>query len=195
MKKIWSVLILMSFKSLAFPLEAKNGKTEFTAIGRPAAIKIIGHGAGPTGDMNLARKGDDWMLNGKAILDLDSFNTGIDLRDQHMKEKYLETGKTKTASLEFLNAAVPAGVIEKGGDIKLPAVLSLRGIEKPVEVQVNFTDGKEGLRAISQFHIQISDFAIPVPSFSGITVADKVQIKVESLIAKTVLASESLEKK
>ena len=51
--------ILVSLYSLSFShaalieLRADNGSTKFTAIGKPAMLRISGQGAGPTGNMNI----------------------------------------------------------------------------------------------------------------------------------------------
>ena len=73
------------------------------AIGRPAAIKILGKSKGPSGELKIQKSDQDFLVNGEAIIDLDSFETGINMRDQHMKEKYLETGKGKNAKLIIEN--------------------------------------------------------------------------------------------
>jgi polyisoprenoid-binding protein YceI len=195
MKQVFFLIFLLSLKTFAFPLESKNGKSEFVAIGRPSAIKIVGHGSGPTGQLNLISQAENFLLNGEVSVDLDSFDTGISLRDQHMKEKYLETGKSKTATLKFTDAKIAQQIVDKNGEAKLSAILQLHGVEKPVEVLTTLTRDSGLLKAVSSFQIKISDFGIAIPSFSGMTVADQIQIKIETQIAKNDLALESTEKK
>jgi len=185
------VLFSVSFNSLAIPLEAKNGKSEFVAIGRPAALKIVGQGEGPTGNFDLQKGEDGWLLTGEAHLNLESLDTGIELRDQHMKEKYLETGKSKTATLKLTNIKMSPEYLQTGGEAKVAGVLLLHGVEKPVEVQMVFQKEKEILKVSSSFQIKISDFAISTPSFSGITVTDQVQVKVDTQIAQNALSPEA----
>jgi polyisoprenoid-binding protein YceI len=187
--------LCLCLKAAAFPLEAQNGKSEFLAIGRPAALKIVGRGAGPTGELTLQKEGDSQLLSGEVHLDLESFDTGIGLRDKHMKETYLETGKSKNAVLKFSQARLNDEILQKGGEARLPGVLQLHGVEKPIEIQMNFSHNPDGIKALSSFEIKISDFAIAIPSFSGIKVADLVQIKIETLISKTSLDTSALEQK
>jgi hypothetical protein len=196
MKKLIVLSLFFTLRVAALTLDAKNGKSEFTAIGRPAAIQIKGLGAGPTGTLGLARKDGVWRLHGEATLDLESFTTGIDRRDQHMKEKYLETGKMKTASLSFIDAEVPATVLETGGDVELSGILKLHGVEKSLPVQVAFHPGPGGsIETVSQFKILVSDYAMGIPTFAGITMADQVMIKIETQVAKAQLSEAGSEKK
>lgn len=185
-----TLLLLISFIGLqaaALPVESKLGKSEFLAIGRPAALKISGLGAGPQGTLQVTSSGETLLVTGELTVDLDSFDTGISLRDQHMKEKYLETGKNRYSVLKFQNAPVPQKVLDGHGSANLPAVLRLHGVEKPVEVQTQFQKEGTAIKAVSQFQLKISDFGIPIPSFSGITVADNVQIKIETQVAQSDL--------
>lgn len=75
--------------SISVELNAEKSPVGFTAVGRPSALKIKGEGAKATGALKSA--GDS--LEGEISANLDVFQTGISLRDHHMKEKYLETGK------------------------------------------------------------------------------------------------------
>ncbi len=188
MKIVLITLVFLVTKTYGFSLESKNGLSEFTAIGRPAALKIVGHGVGPTGQLALAPEGSDYLLSGALDLDLDSFDTGIEMRDKHMKEKYLETSKNKKATLKFTGAHLAKEILEKNGEVTVPAFLLLHGIEKPVEVKTAFVQDSNGeLKTTSSFQIKISDYGIQIPSFSGLTVADQIQIKIEMKVSKNHL--------
>ncbi len=191
MKTVLIFFVLLAAKTFGFPLESKNGLSEFTAIGRPAALKIVGHGVGPTGQLVLAPDGSDYLLSGTVDLDLESFDTGIEMRDKHMKEKYLETAKNRKATVKFVSAHLAKETLEKNGEVTLPALLLLHGVEKPVEVKTSFLKDSSGeLKTTSSFQIKISDFGIQIPSFSGLTVADQIQIKIEMKVSKNDLLSD-----
>ena len=86
-------MIVSSFATAA-TMNVSSTKVEFLAIGKPSAIKIRGKGEKLESKLQLAGK----TLTGQFVFDLTSLNTGIDTRDEHMKEKYLETGKFKRLS-------------------------------------------------------------------------------------------------
>lgn len=181
-------LIFCSNMAWSFPLEATSGRTEFLAIGRPAAIKIQGHGPGPTGDLVLVKAAAEYILRGEARLDLDLLETGIGMRDRHMKEKYLETGKFKEAVLKLNDVHVPAELLRSGGEFKTNGQLSLHGTERPIDVSIRFTKEGEKIKALSAFKLKLSDYTIEIPKFSGITVADEVEVKTETAVSQLVIS-------
>src|SRR5665213_883380 len=96
---MFMILASSAYASSAKPLQfdLHDSKVDFLSIGRPAAIKIHGEGSRLEGKMTI----QDRVASGRLIFDLDSLDTDIDLRNRHMKEKYLETGKCKSAELEI----------------------------------------------------------------------------------------------
>ena len=74
-------------KTLSF--KESDGKVTFLAIGKPAMIKIVGEGTGPHGDLTIF----DDKLQGTLTIDMKKLTTKIELRDDHMKNKYLEVFK------------------------------------------------------------------------------------------------------
>ncbi len=175
----------------AFPIQPEKGKTEFLAVGRPSALKINGKGSGPSGELKFSKAGaDDMLLDGEVDMDLSSFDTGIGMRDRHMKEKYLEVEKFKTAKLKFQGVKIPKSVLESGGSLNVPAMLSLHGIEKPVEVVISLNAKGETLISSSKFKLKLTDYAIEVPKFSGITVADEVEVTAQTEVARASFKEE-----
>jgi polyisoprenoid-binding protein YceI len=174
----------VSSVSEAVPLDPAKGRIEFLAIGRPSAIKINGKGPGPSGEMGLVVRGEDVVLSGEARLDLNQLVTGISTRDEHMKNKYLETDKYPEAVLKINETKIAKDLMASGGKIVVPGTLTLHGQEKPVAVQLEIFAESNSYRGISTFKVKLSDFAITIPSFAGVTVADEVEVKVETSLKK-----------
>jgi polyisoprenoid-binding protein YceI len=178
--------LLITFCVLALPLwsyanthiKLGEGKTEFLATGNPGFLKIHAKGKAPQGSFEIT----DGKLNGEATVDLNSLDTGMSLRNQHMKEKYLETSKYPKAKLTIKNYQMPQGwkiASPELNSIKVPALITIHGEQKPVEVDLTLSEGAE---MNAEFGLKISDFKIGVPSFMGVTVADKVEVKITSQI-------------
>src|SRR5579863_2237042 len=72
-----------------------TGSSEFIATGKPGFIKIDGLGKGLTG--RLALTGNE--VSGQATFPLATLDTGVGLRDKHMKDEYLEVQKFPEAKL------------------------------------------------------------------------------------------------
>ncbi len=181
MKKLIVVLIFLTAPAFANQkLSLDQGKTEFLAIGKPGFLKIEGKGSAPKGTLEIS----EGKLHGQIKVDLNSLDTGMDLRNRHMKEKYLKVVDYPLATLTIKNFELPAAwTIEqpKMDEIKVPAVVNIHGQERAIEVLVSI-DSKA--KVFSQFEVKISDFKIEIPSFMGVTVADKVEVKVESQLVE-----------
>lgn len=152
--------------------QPRPGEVVFEAVGRPAMMKIKGQGPAPTGEFTV-EKG---KASGTAELDLRTLETGMSLRDSHMKDKYLEVAKHPKAKLTVDAFDVPADFTAGTslGEKPFKGTLLLHGVEKAVEGVFSF----EGGVANARFETKLSDYGIAVPSYMGITVADTVKVSV-----------------
>lgn len=139
-------------------------KVSFFAEGSPGALDIEGKGA------VLALADDGTTLT--FTVPWDSITTGIDLRDDHMKNKYLQVSQFPTVSL-----AVPKA------EVKLPAdgsaattgtvtgQFTAHGVTRPVQVNYTINLTKAGYRVVARFNYNVSEHGIEVPSYLGVTVS------------------------
>lgn len=185
---LYLTIFVPSFAFSSMNLELKNGKTEFLAVGNPGFLKINGKGSGPEGEISVS----GGKMNAKIFVDLNSLDTGMSLRNKHMKEKYLKTKEFPKATLEIKDYKVEkwSPSSPKFSGKKIPATLTIHGQSRPVTLKAKIDDNGQ---VDSSFEIKISDFKIEIPSFMGVTVADKVTVKVSSKISEK--PKESLAKK
>jgi uncharacterized membrane protein/polyisoprenoid-binding protein YceI len=183
----WTLVLNFAFSKLSVALAAppvvkttstyspSTNKITFEAVGKPALLKIKGEGPSATGSLNI----DGIKASGRFDVELDKFTTGIELRDHHMKEKYLNTKDFPKAHVEIESVKIPDGW--KAGqdlnDVEFKGALSLKGITKPITGKV--TVKSETLKTEAQFTVSLNDFSIGVPKYLGITVADTVTIRVD----------------
>lgn len=179
----WKVLFFvlsLAFGQVLFaaPIEyvPENPKIEFVAIGKPAMLKIKGHSE----DLKAKITVDVKLLTANLIINLKTLVTGIDTRDNHMKDKYLEIAKFPTAELNIKDLQLP-NVLE---DIKVNQAeqafkgeLQLHGVKKEVEGTYALEVSKGKIKVLAKFSLNLSDFKIDIPSYIGIKVADKVNIE------------------
>jgi polyisoprenoid-binding protein YceI len=183
MKTLSLVLTLLataiSAKAAPHKFTAMDGSVNFLAVGKPSMLKIHGKAPGPKSNLAL-EKGN---LTGTAEFSLESLDTGINLRNQHMKEKYLQTKEYPTATLSLTEANVGdtfASSLTVEGERPFKGNLKLHGTEKAVEGKFTGKDGKIS----AKFQLKISDFGIAVPSYLGITVTDTVDVTVDMALKK-----------
>lgn len=175
-----SILILTSdltAQAAIYKISPDSGKVTFLAKGRPALISIHGEGDGAT----AALKEKDQMLSGEISFQLKSLKTGIELRDDHLKNKYLEVDKYPTAILKISDLKLPPN-LKDGFSFK--GTLNLHGVDQPVEGNASVAADSKYQKLSANFNIKLSQFKIEIPSFKGITVAEEVQVKVEAPFMK-----------
>jgi len=160
-------------------LDKSKGAVEFDAVGRPSALKIHGKGEGPTGSFTMEVKGNEVLVTGVANFTLNSLETGIQMRNEHMKKKYLETEKFPDAKLTLTQWKISASPQTDPLSLKdqtLQGVLFLHGVEKPVTGKINIERAGTTATFKAEFDLKISDFNIAKPGFAGITMAEDVKV-------------------
>jgi polyisoprenoid-binding protein YceI len=153
-----------------------QGTVEFDALGRPAMLKIHGVGTGAEGALAI----EQGKVTGELSFDLNSLETGISLRNKHMKEKYLKTGEHPKAVLH-LDPVAGLSAWNSSSDLRnvpFTGMLSLSGSTKSVSGTVSVTPASGKSLVEARFELKLTDFGIELPSFAGVTVADRVQVQV-----------------
>lgn len=169
-----SLLSSILLSSTAFA--AIDSSVKFLAVGNPSAIRI----QGVSKDLEVEKtEWKDGKLNGTYHVAMDALETGISLRDHHMKEKYLETGKFPKADLSIVDCA------PKEGQTTCDGSLTLHGVTKKIPMKVTWTKlsedkGAKTWKADTEFALKLSDYGIAIPKFANITVAEDVQVQVEN---------------
>ncbi len=182
-------ILLLSSSTRAAPSQAidlgqAQTSVEFLAIGKPSLLKIKGSGGKILGQVKL----ENGQITGRLNVSLDSISTGISLRDQHMKEKYLETGKFPEAVLEITELSLDPNFLVVGdakkAEVPFKGKLILHGTEKLITGSSKIESLKDSLSVRANFKTSISEFNIAVPSYLGIKVADEVEITADIKIKK-----------
>lgn len=154
---------------------SQASRVNFQAVGRPSLLKIKGEGATVRGSLTIS----DGIAQGRFEVSLDQFKTGIDLRDEHMKDTYLKTKEHPTTVLDIQSLALPPNW-KPGMNLEersFEGELTLKGTTKKVVGKVRASG--EDLKTTAEITISLNDFNIGVPKYMGITVADQVTIQVE----------------
>lgn len=184
-------LTLLSSPAISFAatenvsFDKGTGSVAFHAVGRPSAIKINGTGAAPKGAVSW---GSDGKVSGELALDISSLDTGISMRTNHMKEKYLEVEKFPQSKLTLTEVNLPAADFGKDfseSSIPFKGNLSLHGVSKPVTGTAKIEQKGTNVSVHAEFTIKITDYQIPIPVFAGITVADEVSLVIEASAPST----------
>ena len=128
----------------------------------------------------LAVGPDTAALTGTLAVDLGTLDTGIALRDRHLRENYLEThrgeGFTHAVLSDITLADGHAASFE--GRTTFTGSLLLHGTRKPVSGQARISRSANAVRVDAAFPVVLPDFGIPKPRYLGIGVRDEVEVRV-----------------
>jgi polyisoprenoid-binding protein YceI len=115
-------------------------------------------------------------------VDLRSLDTGIELRNRHMRENHLETDRFPTARFEGAEIVEGAGSSLAPGATRAILVegkLDLHGVARTVRIPLELTHDGTNLRIVSRFPVALSDHGIARPKFLVLRLGDVQQVTVD----------------
>lgn len=164
-------------------LSKEDASVEFLAKVKPGSISINGTGAKINGNLEIEHD----SLTGELVVRLEELKTGIGLRDQHMKEKFLETNKYPEAKLKisemkltkdpFTNAAKQTAIPFKG-------TLTVHGSESKIEGTADIDSTGSQIIAEVKTATTIPAHKIEKPSYLGVKVADEIEVSAHLKLKK-----------
>jgi hypothetical protein len=130
---------------------------------------------------DAAASGKPLRLVSDIALDLNTIDTGITLRNQHLRENYLETGKGAGYDKAVLsNVRLADGEGESfSGSSAFTASLLLHGVSHEVSGKAEVKAEGNGRRVKAEFPLELTDFGIAVPMYLGVGVGSRLLVKVE----------------
>jgi polyisoprenoid-binding protein YceI len=126
------------------------------------------------------------LLTGDLSIDLTTMDTGIALRNQHLRETYLEVGKGKGFDKAVLSGVRLTGADSEAFEGRTPFTgnLLLHGVSHPVEGSAEIRADAEGRRVRAEFPLVLTDFGVTPPEYLGVGVATKLLVKVQFTAAR-----------
>lgn len=193
--------------TLTFNVNDQRGRDVVTFTSKAPLETIIGKTSQATGFVTVDI--DDVMsaTTGKFSVDLASLKTGIDMRDGHMRDNYLETAKYPNAVFEMtkvisadsdvLTDQTPVNIVVDGN-------FSLHGITKAITIPLTVTYFKETestknrlpgdlLHIVGTFDILLSDYNIERPQFVILKVDQKQKVDIDLFGSTGLPAPDMLE--
>ncbi len=152
------------------PVESFHGETD----------RVEGH---ITSDLNALADSIEVRL----AVDLASLDTGIDLRNRHMRENHLETDAYPKALFEGarlvtgVGSSLAAGVPTR---FDVEGSLTLHGVTRTIRVPVDvtlLTGDERAIRVSGAFRIGLSDYEIKRPKFLFLKLSEEQAISFDIL--------------
>ena len=194
MTRTWNYLVL---SALLIASPRPSGATEFLVhpgkenkvvfVSRASMESFEGKTNRLEGTLQLdpANLGDSITVH--LEVDLASLDTGLPLRNKHMRENHLETGKYPKAIFEGASARGPVGAFPPGKPARfdVEGTFTLHGVSRRLRIQVDATylPSAEGGRIAFQtrFPVVLGDYQISRPQFLFLKLAESQDVRVSGV--------------
>jgi YceI-like domain len=120
------------------------------------------------------------VFGGELSVDLGALDTGIGLRDEHLRRNYLQVDKGPgfdhaVLSEIHLGDGDPRGV---QGKTHFSGSFLLHGTKRPVAGSATVRQEGSGVRVEASFPVSVAEFGIEKPQYLGVGVKDQVTVTV-----------------
>ncbi len=129
-------------------------------------------------------EGDD-LYRGSEVyfeVDLRTLDTGIDLRNEHMRENYLETDEHPRTW--FKGSISNTWTDEKGLKAKAKGSMFIHGVTRDITIVCLFLPSEGGYRVKTNFEVKLTDFDIEVPKLMFVKIDETMQLKLDFHLKK-----------
>ena len=141
---------------------------------------------GTTSSVEGFIKWDSTLTNNSKIefkVYLDSLNTGIGLRNTHMRDNYLET--TKNPIVQFTGKIINQSYRTNfESEVEAEGIINIHGVQRKQVIKGRLYDYGKLFKLESSFGISLSDFNIEQPSFLFISVDNEISIECTIYLTK-----------
>lgn len=156
------------------------------ALGQASNASVSMLATGP-GGLKIEGKTSELLVKEEAgkvhfVVPLAHLDTGIELRNRHMRDKYLEVGKYPNAELVLDRAALkfPEDGRESSGSAN--GTMTIHGQTKPVTVSYKAKRSGNSYDVSGSARVNIKDYGVDVPSYLGVTVKPDVDVSLSARV-------------
>ena len=141
-------------------------------------FKAVGAGGlsfqGKTAEVSAKTEGANVVVT----VVLKQLETGISLRDKHMKEKYLQVDKFPVALLTVTRSTLkePSAADTQGEG---SGTFTLHGVSKVLPFKYTASKGKDGISVSGTLRLNMNEFGVEVPSYLGVTVKPDIDVEAQ----------------
>jgi polyisoprenoid-binding protein YceI len=112
-------------------------------------------------------------------VDTASLDSGMKMRDDDMRDSYLETKKYPAATFKSTAVTGPASIAPGGSaDLRVAGDFTLHGVTRRIVVPVHVTlESPKRAHVTSKFTIRMTDYNVTIPQKLVLSVANEVDVK------------------
>lgn len=170
-----AMMLIVCFRGVGQQFLTENGRVEF--LSQAPLNEFTGKSANLNGLIDLEKNVLDFYV------DLNTLETGIGLRDRHMRENYLETKKYPYAEFTGKINAPPSLSTGQTASVIAKGTFKIHGIEKEIEVPGKLTQLKEGeMQLDASFTVLLGDYKIDIPKVVFYELAEEQVVTIQAIL-------------
>lgn len=116
-------------------------------------------------------------------VDLNSVDTGIGLRNRHMREDYLHTDTYPLTSYKGKITEVNK-INDSNYDVRVNGEITIHGITKSLVTRGEIKFTKNGINATTKFTVKLTDHKIEVPQVMFLKISEDIRLELDFNLKK-----------
>lgn len=170
---VWIFLIGWSSGLWAQSFKTESGNVTF--LSKAPMNEFTGKSSKLNGLIDLDKNLLDFYV------DLNTLNTGIGLRDRHMRDNYLETKKYPFAEFTGKMESIPTLSIGESKPVVAKGTFKIHGVQKEISVRgtIKMVSANE-LMLEASFPTLLGDFKIEIPSVVFYELAEEQLVTIQA---------------
>jgi polyisoprenoid-binding protein YceI len=178
MKTFKIIILLLTITSSLFSNEFQVDKSKKNLV-KFISNATIEDFEGITNNIDgyLIFNGNDFQSESDLYFEVDlrTLDTGIGLRNRHMKENYLETDKYPMTSYKGKIIYVEK-VSDNESKVTLDGSMFIHGVTKPLKVNGNIFPVDGGYRIKAFFEVLLTDYNIEIPKLMFMKISNTMRL-------------------
>jgi polyisoprenoid-binding protein YceI len=164
-------------------VEIRGGTATFDVGTNLPAISIHGKSTALAGSARIRETTDGLVIEElQAVLPVRTLNTGLGLRDEHMRKYVFTTSDGQVSDVRFTAERVVCQGTSDPRSCQISGTLSIRDTARPFTMTLKIDDKGDAFRAAGDGVVKLSAYGIQPPSQLGVTTMDDVKLHVDFLV-------------
>lgn len=110
---------------------------------------------------------------------VESLDTGMALRDRHMRERIFRTASGELPAVTFAAEEARCPLVGERARCTVAGSLSIRGRPRPFSIDLDVVRDERGYRASGASIVRLSDYGIKRPRQFGVITADEILLEID----------------
>jgi polyisoprenoid-binding protein YceI len=159
-----------------------NGIATFSVQTNITAIEVSGKSTAVQARVQVRHDGLDTAVQHiEARMPVKSLNTGMGLRDEHMRRHIFTTASGDIPDLRFESGEIDCPAVSPGREITcvIAGSLAIRDVPRAFSMSLKLRHDGAALRASGDGTIKLADYGIERPTQLGVKIANEVKIHLD----------------